>query len=180
MTAAEGRLTPLAPEEWDASLAGVLAGLGDPLNIHGVIARNPAPMRSYIGLRGHVVAGGSLSPRQRELVILRVARLTGCACEWGHHVARGRAAGFDDREVARIRDGSGGWPADEALLIQAVDDMLSGWRISPGTWSALCAAFDDNRLLDAFFTVGVYVTLSAILNTAGVPREDGFAAEGPA
>ena len=63
--AAEGRLTPLDPEHWDAALAGVLAGLGQPLNIHRVIARNPALMKNYAALRDHVVKIGRASCRER-------------------------------------------------------------------------------------------------------------------
>src|SRR5690606_21600597 len=94
--AAEGRLTPLPPAQWVASLAPVPAGLKTPLNIHTVIARHPAVMLSYVDFRNHVVKDSSLSPRQREILILRVAHVTGAAYEWEHHVVRGRAAGLSD------------------------------------------------------------------------------------
>lgn len=172
--AAEGRLSPLPPDRWDASLAPVLADLGTPLNIHNVIARHPALMLSYVDFRNHVVKGSSLTPRQREIVILRVAHLTRAAYEWEHHVVRGRAAGLSDAEIARVRDGAAaeGWSHQEGLLLAAVDDMLARTEIARPTWAAMCAAFSDEVLLDIVFTVGTYHILSTILNTVGVPMED--------
>ena len=98
--AAEGRLAPLKPEEWDASLAEVLADLKNPLSIHNVVARNPVLMANYVDFRNHIVKSSSLSGRQRELIILRVAHNTACAYEWDHHVVRGRDAGLQDHEIA--------------------------------------------------------------------------------
>jgi len=179
--AARGRLSPLRPEEWDASLASLLEGVKAPLNIHNVIARNPVLMRNYVDFRNHVVTHSSLTARQRELIILRVAHQTGCAYEWDHHVVRGRDAGLSDDEIRRVREGAGaqGWAADEALLIGAVDDMLSHTQIVPDRWAAMCEAFDDNQLLDTFFTIGTYMIMSTILKTARVPHEDGFSVENP-
>ena len=173
--AAEGRLTPLPPAQWDASLAPVLADLGTPLNIHNVIARHPALMLSYVDFRNHVVKGSSLTPRRREILILRVAHVTGAAYEWEHHVVRGRAAGLSDDEIARVRDGAGaqGWTEEEGLLLEAVDDMLARAEIARPTWSAMCEAFSDAELLDIVFTIGTYLVMSTILKTAGVPMEDG-------
>ncbi|MBC6438900.1 MAG: carboxymuconolactone decarboxylase family protein [Rhodospirillales bacterium] len=179
--AAEDRLTPLKPEDWDSSLAEVLAGLKSPLNIHNVIARNPVLMRNYVDFRNHVVTESTLSARQREIIILRVAHQTACAYEWDHHVVRGRDADLSDEDIVRVRHGAGaeGWSTDEALLISAVDDMLVNTEIAPETWSAMCEVFDDNQLLDTFFTIGTYFIMSTILKTAKVPLEEGFTVKNP-
>ncbi len=177
MTDATGqRLSPLEPRDWDPSLRDVLAGLGQPLNVHNVIARNPELMRSYAALREHVVRGSSLDPCHRELIILRVADRTACAYEWDHHVVRGREAGLADDEIARVRAGGGasGWSPPEALLLRAVDDMLAWKEIGRGTWEAMCEVFSDRELLDIVFTIGIYSVMSTILKTARVPHESGF------
>lgn len=176
MTAA--RLAPLAPERWHPSLAALRESLGTPLNIHRVIARHPALLIAWSGLRQHVVAGSSLAPRQRELVVLRVAHLTASRYEWGHHVLRGRAAGLTDDDIARVRAGGDarGWRQDEALLLAAVDAILAEVRIPRPLWPALCARFGDEQLLDLFFTVGAYIVMAAILKTAEVPLEEGLVA----
>jgi alkylhydroperoxidase family enzyme len=172
--AADGRLTPLPPDQWDASLKPVLANLGTPLNIHNVIARHPALMLSYLDFRNHIVKTSSLSGRQRELLVLRTAHNTGAAYEWDHHVVRSRAIGMTDAEIERVRHGAGaaGWTAEEALLLKAADDIHRSTEIARPTWSAMCAAFSDAQLLDIVFTVGTYLIMSTILKTAQVPDED--------
>jgi len=40
------------------------------------------------------------------------------------------------------------------------------------TWSAMCAAFSDQQLLDIIFTIGTYFIMATILKTAQVPDED--------
>lgn len=178
----EARLAPLAPERWHPSLAAVREALGTPLNIHKTIARHPALLAAWAGLRQHVVAASSLAPRLRELAILRVAHLTGSRYEWAHHVLRGREAGLADGDIARLRQGAGaaGWGEDEALLLAAVDAILAETRIPHPLWPALCARFDDRQLLDLFFTVGAYTIMAAILKTAEVPLEEGLTAPDPA
>ena len=179
--AAEGRLRPLEPEDWDASLDHVLADLKNPLSIHKVVARNPVLMANYVDFRNHIVKSSSLSGRQRELIILRVAHKTACAYEWDHHVVRGRDAGLSDVEIVRVRQGGDApeWQREESLLLKAVDDMLADTQIARPTWSAMCETFDDNQLLDAIFTIGTYVIMSTILKTAQVPHEDDFELENP-
>ena len=172
--AAEGRLTPLPPEQWDASLKPVLENLGTPLNIHNVIARHPALMTSYLDFRNHIVKGSSLTGRQRELLVLRTAHNTGAAYEWEHHVVRSRAIGMTDEEIGRVRHGAGaaGWDEEDRLLLKAADDMHRATEIERPTWAAMCATFGDEQLLDVIFTVGTYLIMSTILNTVGVPDED--------
>ena len=178
---ATARLAPLAPECWHPSLAPVREALGTPLNIHRVIARHPALLIAWSGLRQHVVAGSSLAPRLRELVVLRTAHLTASRYEWDHHLPRARAAGLADSEIARVRAGADapGWQRDEALLLAAVDAILAQTRIPHPLWPALCARFGDEQLLDLFFTVGVYIVMAVILKTAEVGPEEGFAVPDP-
>ncbi len=175
------RLAPLDPEAWDPTLAQVRSALGDPLNIHRVIARHPELMASYAPLREHVVRESSLHARHRELIILRVAHRTACAYEWDHHVVRGRAAGLGDDEIARVRAGAAaaGWSPAEALLLEAVDGMLARQEIPEETWTAMCGAFSDRELLDIVFTIGIYSVMSTILKTVRVPREPSFAVDNP-
>ena len=170
------RLQPLGPDSWDPALGDVRHRIGQPLNIHGVIARHPELMASYAPLREHVVKSSSLDAANRELVILRIAHLTACDYEWRHHVVRGRKAGLDDDRIARVREGSEapGWSREESLLLRAVDDMLDCTEIGPETLDAMDGVFSDKEILDIVFTVGVYLIMSTLLKTAHVPLEAGF------
>lgn len=177
MTAASThRLSPLDPGAWDSALRDVQCRIGQPLNIHGVIARHPDLMAAYAPLREHVVKTSSLEARHRELVILRVAHRTECDYEWRHHVARGRKAGLDDERISRVKQGSEapGWSPEESLLLRAVDEMLDHCELRPETLEAMGSALGDRQILDFVFAVGVYVIMSTLLKSARVPLEEGF------
>ena len=170
------RLSPLDPGAWDPVLRDVRRRIGQPLNIHGVIARHPDLMAAYAPLREHVVRASSLEAGHRELVILRVAHRTECEYEWRHHVERGRKAGLDDERIGRVRQGSEapGWSPEESLLLRAVDEMLDESELKPETLEAMGSAFGDRQILDFVFAVGVYVIMSTLLKSARVPLEDEF------
>ena len=67
-------------------LADIRRQMGTPLNVHRALASYPAWLRAWFPFRNHVVHGTSLSSRQYELAVLRVATLTDAAYEWEHHV----------------------------------------------------------------------------------------------
>ena len=88
------RPEPLNPDQWSTELAEISEYLGNPLNIHRIMAHNPALMQAWMPFRNHIVADSSLDPRHRELLILRTAVNCDADYEWQHHVVRGRAAGL--------------------------------------------------------------------------------------
>ena len=65
------RVEPLAPEEIDAEMRARF-GDGPILNIFRTLAHHPKLMKRWLVFGNHVLAKSSLSPRDRELVILRV------------------------------------------------------------------------------------------------------------
>ncbi len=113
------RLAPLPPREWSkaagAALAPLLPPTGRPkggngpkgLNALGVLARYPELALAYNTFSGQVMYGSTLTPRHRELLVLRVAALRDSEYEWRQHVASAGDNGVDPDEVARVRGRNG-------------------------------------------------------------------------
>ena len=175
------RIPPLAPRDWPPEMRDALAALrpaeprhpfperdGDRpkgLNVLGTLAHHPALTRAYHTFNGHVLFGTTLSPRQRELLVLRVAAVRQCEYEWAQHVVLAGDAGLDGDEIARVAEGpeAPGWsPLDRAMLV-AVDDLLGEARIGDAAWAALAGALDRRQLMDLVFTVGAYDVLAMAL-----------------
>ncbi|NNC93290.1 MAG: carboxymuconolactone decarboxylase family protein [Acidimicrobiia bacterium] len=166
------RILPLPEGEWDPRLDAVLVRLDQVLNIHRVMARNPELLAAWAPLRDHITAGGSLVPRHRELVILRLAHRARSEYEWHHHAIRGQAAGLSETEVAAVRDVSTGeWTAIDAALLAATDELFDTRSISSPTWAVLAAELSQQQLLDVVVTVGVYMTLAMVIAVTGVSIE---------
>ena len=164
-------LTPLPVEDWDASIQHIADRLKSPLNIHKIIAHNPVLMEAYTPLRYHVVKDSSLTARQREILILRVACQINSEYEWRHHVVRGEAAGLSKEEIERVKSGAiaAGWTRAEQFIIQAVDQILEDNQLSEETAAGLIETVGRKGMLDAVFTVAVYIALGSLLKTFDVP-----------
>lgn len=161
-------LKPLPVEEWDASLSRIIEGMhGRPLNVHGLMAHNPALLNAWWDFRMHGVSGGKLSSRHRELIVLRVAVHMRAWYEWASHVERGLAAGLTIAEIEHVRYGTGGagWDVDDALILRAVDDCFQHRGISTDTLRALHDRFSPAQILDILAIHGMYVLLGTIINT---------------
>ena len=165
---------PLPPAQWPPELDDIRRELGKPLNIHNIMAHHAALTRAWMPYRNHIVANSSLEPKNRELLILRTALNCDSVYEWEHHVVRGRDAGLSDEEIQRVKEGPAAaqWPPAVRLLLQAADECHRNSEISDETYRELCLHFDEHQQLDIIATVGMYMTLAAIIKTYRVPMEN--------
>jgi|SaaInlStandDraft_2_1057019.scaffolds.fasta_scaffold114612_2 4-carboxymuconolactone decarboxylase len=171
------RLAPLAEHEWNQEQAALLApaaqgkGLGrGVLNIFATLARHPKLYKRWAVFGSHTLLKSSLPPRERELVILRMAWLAQCRYEWGQHLSLGRDAGLGDDEIALIKEGPAApdWNAADRQLLRAVDELKEHCVVSDETWQALSSRFSETQLMDFIFTAGQYHMLAMALNSFGV------------
>jgi alkylhydroperoxidase family enzyme len=143
------------------------------LNVLGTFAHHPELTKAFYTFNGHVLFGTTLSERQRELIVLRVAALRGSAYEWAQHAVIAGDVGLTPEELERINTGPGaGWSALDLALLQACDELVSDAVLSDATWDALRAELDVQQLMDVIFTVGTYDLLAMLLRTFGVPLDD--------
>ncbi len=185
----EPRIPALAPSDWPAAMREALAVLlpenprhprlrteGRPkaLNALGTLAQHPELARAYHTFNGHIIYNTSLSPRQRELLVLRVAAVRGSEYEWVQHVVLAADVGITGDEVARVVDGpdADGWTPLDAALLRAVDELLADALVSDGTWATLAGELDRQQLMDLVFTVGSYDLLAMAFRTFGVELDD--------
>jgi 4-carboxymuconolactone decarboxylase len=155
-------------------------GLAPSLHIFTTLARHPALMRRWLPFGGKLLQAGTLSARDRELVILRVAWLCRAAYEWAQHVAIAKAAGLTDEEILRVPGGpdGSGWSDDDQTLLRAVDELHADHCISDGTWAALANRYTEKQLIELPMLAGHYALLAGCLNSWGVQPEPGGPALG--
>ena len=180
------RIRPLPPAEWPEAMGQALAALRPPeprhplpkrggdrpkgLNVLGTLARHPALARAYHTFNGHVLFASTLSVRQRELLVLRVAAVRQADYEWRQHAVLARDAGIDGDEIARASAGpdAPGWSPLDAALVRAVDELIGDATITDATWQALARELDEQQLMDLVFTVGAYDVLAMAFRSFGV------------
>jgi alkylhydroperoxidase family enzyme len=140
----------------------------------GVLAYHPVLTEAYNRLIRHALYFSHLTPRHRELLVLRVAHRRDAIYEWAQHVYQATIAGLSDDEVARVRVGpdAPGWTPVEKALLAAADELLSDARISEETYAVLSAELDTQQLMDVVFTVGTYDVFAMALRTFDVELDD--------
>jgi alkylhydroperoxidase family enzyme len=140
------------------------------LNALGLLARHPQLTRAFNTFNGHVLFGTTLTPRQRELLVLRVAAARDATYEWEQHAVLAGDAGIAPDEVARVAEGADadGWSPLERAMVRAVDELIADAVIADATWRELATELDDQQLMDLVFTVGAYDLLAMAFRTFGV------------
>ncbi|MGV0743301.1 carboxymuconolactone decarboxylase family protein [Mycolicibacterium sp. XJ870] len=173
-------LTPLPAEDWDDSARDALASTVPPErrnpddagNALSTLVRHPVLAGAFLPFNTYLQQSSTLPERVRELVILRTAHRHGCAYEWGHHQAMGRVLGLTDDDIVAAQTGVAAGEFDQAVL-DAVDELHTGSRMSAQTWARLGEQLDDRQRMDLMFTFGGYSTLALALNTFDVELEAG-------
>jgi len=169
-------MEPLLVKNWPPEMRDALAAMTPPghrhsltgdsrrqgANILGALAHHPALAKAFFTLNGHLLRATTLTPRQRELVIMRVAVLRQSSYEWAQHVFLARDAGLTDLEIAWIAWGPEApvWDELDASLLRAVGELDRDGFIADETWAVLVEHLDARQILDVIFTAGAYATIA--------------------
>ena len=177
------RIEPAAPP-YEPAIAEALARIMptgmEPLILFRTMARNPRVFGKMFA--GGLLDKGSLSLRQREIVIDRTTARLGCEYEWGVHIALfASKVGFGAAEIAATVHGASEaacWAPDEQALIAIVDDLVDRRTIGEATWAAARRHFDEAQLLEVIALAGYYHTISFLCRGLDLPLES-YAARFP-
>jgi 4-carboxymuconolactone decarboxylase len=144
------------------------------LNILGTFAHHTALARAYHGFNGHVLFATTLSERQRELVVLRVAAVRRSEYEWRQHAVLAGDVGIGAEELRAVAEGpdAAGWGPLEAALLRAVDELVAGATVSDTTWATLTESLTTQQLMDLVFTVGAYDLLAMVFGAFDIDLDD--------
>ena len=134
------RIPPVQKSEWTETQRMLLEPMeeaGQLNNVASTLANHPDLMQPLFGILGHVMGGSSLSPRDRELLILRIGWLCKAEYPWSQHVPMGKGVGLTDTDVQHIIDGplATGLSGKDRLLLQATEELHGDAHISDATWN---------------------------------------------
>ncbi len=164
----------------------------EPLKLFRTVAHNTRVLGRM--RRGGLLDKGSITTREREIMILRTCARCGSEYEWGVHVAFfGPKAGFTQNQVHATRMGTHddpSWTPQEQLLIQLADQLHDSSQVSDDLWARLSKHWQPAQLIELMMLAGLYHAVSYLTNglrldqEAGTPRFPdstvGVAAHSPA
>ena len=179
MRLTQPRIPALPEAQWSDEQREALKGQeigGSVQNIFRTMANHAKLAKRWLVFGNHILSKSTLSPRDREILILRIGWLCQAGYEWAQHVVIGRRAGISAEEIEMIKTGAdaAGWPTHDALLLRAADELHHDAFISDATWQGLKVDFTDQQMMDLVFTCGQYTMVCMALNSFGVQLDPGL------
>lgn len=113
--------------------------------------------------------GGRLSPRLREVIILKVAARSGAKFEARAHGSIALDCGIDQSEIDRIANGEAfGFEEELVLLLTLVDCLFDDGVVDDDEFAKLQEYFDEAIIFEAIVLIGYYRLLADVMNTFGI------------
>src|SRR5262249_22041159 len=124
-------------------------------NLPSTQLHHPELMKRYFPFLAYLLSEGRLTPRYRELAILRVAWLRQTEYEWTQHVMIARTVGISDTEIRRVAGDFDAerWGHIEGLVIQSVGELIEKAGMSDQTWNGLMAHLDEQQIVELIHVV---------------------------
>ena len=170
------RIAPLEPpysEPVQAVLDRIMPAGVPPLALFRTLAVNERVFLRVMA--GGLLDRGSISLREREIVIDRTCARCGSEYEWGVHVAFfAERVGFTPEQVAATRApeaSAGAFPECERLLIRLVDALHGEAHVDDTLWAALRAEWTEEQLIELIALAGFYHLISFVTNALRISLE---------
>jgi alkylhydroperoxidase family enzyme len=172
----QARIAPLEPPyspPVQAALDRVMPAGVPPLGLFRTLAVNERVFLRVMA--GGLLDRGSISLREREIVIDRTCARCRSEYEWGVHVAFfAKRVGFTPEQVAATcgaEVSAGAFPDRERLLIWLVDALHDEARVDDALWAALRVEWTEEQLIELIALAGFYHLISFVTNALRIPAE---------
>jgi alkylhydroperoxidase family enzyme len=118
-----------------------------------------------VGLQ--LLAQGTLSLRDRELAVLRIAWLCQAPYEWGEHVRVGKRFGLSGDDIEHVIAGpdARGLDEHESAILRAADELHGDAMISDATWNTLAKRLNEQQLIELPIIIGQYQMVAYYQNS---------------
>jgi alkylhydroperoxidase family enzyme len=174
------RISPVTADEQTEQMAELLdrsrRGRDVNLNIYATLARNPTLFGHWLSLAHGLLFEGTLTGRDRELLVMRTAVNCDSDYEWAQHRKFAIAGGISPEEIAAVYSGWSAhpWEPKDRALLAAADELHRESAMSDKSWRELSQHFSTEQLIEITMVVGVYHLVAMLLNTCGVQLEPGL------
>jgi alkylhydroperoxidase family enzyme len=170
-------LVPLPPEDPDVAevFQRFVQERREPIALYRMLAHAPRLLKGYSGLANSLRHEAQTPRELRELVILRIAQLTGSAYEWSHHREMAAAAGVEEGKVGELaswRTSAAYDPRERAALRCA--EEVHELALSDEGFAELQAAFTPPQVVELVLLAAFYEAVARVIQGLGVEVEAGY------
>ena len=117
----------------------------------------------------------------RELIILRVGYLSKCAYEEYQHRGLAKQLGLTDAQIEAALSATPGAPLTERerTLLHFADEVILNVRPSDAALEGARRYLSDVEIFETLYIIGNYMFLARVLETSGIPLDDGVIVSNP-
>ena len=135
------------------------------LNLYKVLAHNPSVLHNFLRLGNSLLASTELSPKLRELAILRIARLTGSEYEWTQHYPIALETGISPNQTEAIQhwNDSTSFSDEERAVLQYTDDVAQNVEVGDETFRALQQHLTEQSIVELTLSIGYWGMVARLL-----------------
>jgi 4-carboxymuconolactone decarboxylase len=167
----ESRVKPVVPGtrlELAEMEARIMASRGRISPLYQVLLNSPAVVEGWEAMLTAIRQKTSLTPRVREMVILRVAVLNRAPYEFEAHVPHARSAGIPDALIDQLRqdvppDAIAGLDDGERDVLALTDAMTRDIEVPDACFDPVNKRFGSQGTLELAATVAAYNMVSRFL-----------------
>jgi 4-carboxymuconolactone decarboxylase len=134
------------------------------INLYKVLANSPHVARNAIRLGNSLIGRTTLSPKLRELTIMRIAKLCDCEYEWVQHTPVALQSGVSRAQLNAI----GSWKEstnfdeEERVILQYVDEVAQNVKVADATFEALNKYLIDQNIVELTLAIGWWGMLARL------------------
>jgi 4-carboxymuconolactone decarboxylase len=156
-----------AQQRWDR-----MVERGPVLNVSRLFLTNPAIELNAARLW----QASGLTPREREIVILRCAHSRQSTYEWHQHVRIATGVGLTAEEINAVRDwrNASVFSPRERVLLAYVDDLAANPRPSDEAFQALAEGRSPGEVFGVTMLITQYFQLAHVMAALDLETEEPF------
>lgn len=148
----------------------------EPIALYRALAHAPAVLRGYAALAMTLRYEAGVDQDLRELVILRIAHITGSDYEWAHHCALAEDAGLSQTQIRAVKEWESSTKFDaRQRLVMGLADEVHARALTNGMFDRVRSAFGDERAVELVVLAAFYETVARIVQGLGVEVEPEYA-----
>jgi AhpD family alkylhydroperoxidase len=144
-----------------------------PLNIQLALAHAENSIRHYARFGNSLLTQAKLSPRFREVVILRVATLCNCQYEWTQHFPLAEKVGLTKDQIKEIKRGgiSNVLSDQEKAIIRYTDEVVKKVKASDEAFVRIQSFLDSREIAELTLSICYWEMVAKCIESLGVDMQ---------
>jgi len=135
------------------------------LNLYKALAHNPDLLLNFMRLGNALLTKTELSPKLRELAILRIAGLAGSEYEWTQHYPVALEVGVSRDQAKALSH----WPEstvfseEERAILQYTDEVAQNVMVKDDTFNVLKQYLSERSIVELTLSIGHWGMVARLL-----------------